>query len=92
MGNAVTKQRRAFPEGFALLRRVAQGMGVESMRATTTEEFNHQFAYCMANNLAPLLKQYPHWSIAEIGPGRGEEWRHAGRVSPDTGQSLLHYP
>ena len=25
-------------------------------------------------------------------PGRGEKWRHAGRVFTDAGQSLLHYP
>ena len=35
---------------------LAQGMGVESMRATTTEEFNHQFAYCMANKGPHLIE------------------------------------
>ena len=35
---------------------LAQGMGVESMRATTSEEFNHQFAYCMANKGPHLIE------------------------------------
>ena len=38
----------------------------------TAPSISPLFAYCIANNLAPLLKQYPHWSIAEIGPGRGD--------------------
>tara|TARA_B100001989_G_C24546939_1_gene471548 strand:- start:481 stop:1584 length:1104 start_codon:yes stop_codon:yes gene_type:complete len=38
----------------------------------TAPSISPLFARCIANNLAPLLEQYPHWSIAEIGPGRGD--------------------
>jgi len=31
-------------------------MGVEAMRATTAEEFNTQFAYCMANKGPHLIE------------------------------------
>lgn len=30
------------------------------------------FAQCIANHIAPLLRQNPTWSIAEIGPGSGD--------------------
>lgn len=36
--------------------KLAEGMGIESMRATTTEEFNRQFAYCMANRGPHLIE------------------------------------
>ena len=35
---------------------LAQGMGVEAMRATTAEEFNDHFAYCMANKGPQLIE------------------------------------
>ena len=35
---------------------LAQGMGVEAMRATTAEEFNDQFAFCMANKGPHLIE------------------------------------
>ena len=35
---------------------LAQGMGVEATRATTAEEFNDQFAFCMANKGPHLIE------------------------------------
>lgn len=36
--------------------KLAEGMGVNAMRSTTTEEFNNQFAYCMANKGPHLIE------------------------------------
>jgi acetolactate synthase-1/2/3 large subunit len=36
--------------------KLAEGMGIESMRSTTTEEFNNHFAYCMANKGPHLIE------------------------------------
>lgn len=35
----------------------------------TAPSMSDLFAHCLANTVIPLLKNYPNWSIAEIGPG-----------------------
>ena len=36
--------------------KIAEGMGIEAMRSTTTEQFNEQFAYCMKNKGPQLIE------------------------------------
>lgn len=36
--------------------KLAEGMGIEAMRATTAEEFNEHFAYCMKNKGPQLIE------------------------------------
>ena len=55
--------------GYYRSARIKQGQRGDYI---TSPSIGPVFAQCISNHIAPLLRQNPTWSIAEIGPGLGD--------------------